>query len=157
MKWRGKLYIHSVLPFGLRQPQRFFNAMADALQCVMEQHGVREMVHYLMTTWCWEDQIQMSVSRSWRWHYKDASSWECRLQLGVPIAAGSADCSWECRLQLGVPIVAGSADCSWECQLRQLGEPIAAHKTEGPGEVITFLGIELDTGRMEVWLPGEKL
>ena len=35
---------------------------------------------------------------------------------------------------------AGSADCgSWECQL---GVPIVPHKTEGPGEVLVFLGIE---------------
>ena len=47
MKWRGKLYIDSVLPFGLRSAPKIFNAMADALQCVMEQHGVRAMVHYL--------------------------------------------------------------------------------------------------------------
>ena len=37
------------------------------------------------------------------------------------------------------------------------GVPIAEHKTEGPTEVLTFLGIEVDTGRMEVRLPNEKL
>ena len=34
---------------------------------------------------------------------------------------------------------------------------IAAHKTEGPAHVITFLGIELDTVAQEVRLPREKL
>lgn len=39
----------------------------------------------------------------------------------------------------------------------RLGVPIAAHKTEGPWVVITFLGIELNTGTMVVRLPDEKL
>ena len=42
-----------------------------------------------------------------------------------------------------------------ECS--RLGVPIAEHKTEGPTQVLTFLGIEVDTGRMEVRLPSEKL
>ena len=39
----------------------------------------------------------------------------------------------------------------------RLGVPIAAHKTEGPAHVITFLGIEVDTVAQEVRLPMEKL
>ena len=39
----------------------------------------------------------------------------------------------------------------------RLGVPIATHKTEGPTQVITFLGIELDTRAGEVRLPKEKL
>ena len=39
----------------------------------------------------------------------------------------------------------------------RLGVPIAAHKTEGPASVITFLGIELDTEAKTLRLPEEKL
>ena len=39
----------------------------------------------------------------------------------------------------------------------QLGVPIAAHKTEGPTHVLTFLGIEVDTVEQEIRLPTEKL
>jgi hypothetical protein len=40
---------------------------------------------------------------------------------------------------------------------RDLGIPMAADKTEGPTTCLTFLGIELDTERMEARLPGAKL
>ena len=39
----------------------------------------------------------------------------------------------------------------------QLGVPLAPEKTEGPAQVLTFLGIELDTVEMEARLPLEKL
>ncbi len=41
------------------------------------------------------------------------------------------------------------------CQ--QLGVPLDESKEEGPSEVITFLGIEIDTAKMEVRLPQNKL
>ncbi len=40
---------------------------------------------------------------------------------------------------------------------RELGVPIAAHKTEGPATAITFLGIELDTVDMMLRLPRAKV
>ena len=39
----------------------------------------------------------------------------------------------------------------------ELGVPVAAHKTEGPSTVITFLGIEIDTVERVLRLPEEKL
>ena len=41
------------------------------------------------------------------------------------------------------------------CQ--ELGVPLAAHKTLGPSQTLTFVGIELDTIAMEARLPQEKL
>ena len=38
-----------------------------------------------------------------------------------------------------------------------IGVPIAHHKTEGPTNIITFLGIELDSIKMEARLPLQKL
>lgn len=40
---------------------------------------------------------------------------------------------------------------------KQLGFPIAVNKVEGPTNIITFLGILLDTVKMEMRLPPEKL
>ncbi len=37
------------------------------------------------------------------------------------------------------------------------GMPIEPDKNEGPAQVITFLGLELDTNHLEIRLPGEKL
>jgi len=41
--------------------------------------------------------------------------------------------------------------------LRQLGIPVAVHKTEGPTTVLIFLGILIDTHRFELRLPSDKL
>ena len=40
---------------------------------------------------------------------------------------------------------------------RDLGIPLAIEKLEGPSQCITFLGITLDTQRMEAQLPSDKL
>lgn len=62
-------------------------------------------------------------------------------------------------------VVVGRAD-SDECErsmaafketCRVLGMPLDDTKEEGPSEVITFLGIEIDTRRMELRLPQTKL
>ena len=39
----------------------------------------------------------------------------------------------------------------------ELGVPLAPNKVEGPSTTLTFLGIILDTQRMEIRLPQEKL
>jgi hypothetical protein len=41
--------------------------------------------------------------------------------------------------------------------MRELNVPLAENKTEGPTEVIIFLGIELDSNKMQVRIPAEKM
>lgn len=41
------------------------------------------------------------------------------------------------------------------CQ--ELGVPLAPEKQDGPAEVLTFLGIEIDTIKQEPCLPVEKM
>ena len=48
-----------------------------------------------------------------------------------------------------------SAECEIALQ-KMLGFPIAERKIEGPTTVITFLGILLDTVKMELHLPRDK-
>ena len=55
-----------------------------------------------------------------------------------------------------------SAECeaALQCTLQtcqELGVPVAAHKTEGPSHQLTFLGIQINTVKMELSLPPEKL
>ena len=62
-------------------------------------------------------------------------------------------------LLLGPP---DTAECTIAMQrtltaCKELGVPIAAHKTEGPSCQLTFLGIQIDTIRMELSLPPDKL
>ena len=56
----------------------------------------------------------------------------------------------------------GSVECSSNLQLlvdlcRELGVPLKWQKLEGPSTSLTFLGIVLDTQKMEMRLPKEKL
>ncbi len=37
------------------------------------------------------------------------------------------------------------------------GMPIEPYKNEGPAQVITFLGLELDTNHLDIRLPSDKL
>ena len=47
MMWEGALYIGTVLPFGLRSAPKIFNAVADAVEWIVRQQGVRTIFHYL--------------------------------------------------------------------------------------------------------------
>ena len=47
MKWNGKYFIDTVLPFGLRLAPKIFNAVADAIQFIAHSKGVKWSVHYL--------------------------------------------------------------------------------------------------------------
>ena len=92
----------------------------------------------------------------------------CHLQLA------SVDDTVQLILELGLLhlvkyiddfLVAGSAG-SPACQssvtemrsvCEELGLPLAMEKLEGPAQVITFLGIELDSANMQICLPWAKL
>ena len=47
MRWEGALFVDSVLPFGLRSAPKIFSAVADAVEWILKQGGVRFAVHYL--------------------------------------------------------------------------------------------------------------
>ena len=45
-RWEGKLFIDTVLPFGLWSAPKLFNTLADAIEWVVWQEGVNSVVHY---------------------------------------------------------------------------------------------------------------
>ena len=47
MKWNGKLFIDTALPFGLRSAPKIFNAVADAVEWILHRQGVKCVLHYL--------------------------------------------------------------------------------------------------------------
>ena len=47
MLWEGGLYVDKTLPFGLRSAPKIFTALADAVEWVARQEGVRFVIHYL--------------------------------------------------------------------------------------------------------------
>ena len=109
MSWRDKLFIDTVLPFGLRLAPKIFSAIADALEWVLRKQGVTYVLHYL------DDYLTVGRPRS------D----ECRQNLSTIQTI--------CK-QLGVPL-----------------------KVEGPTTSLIFLGILIDTSKMELRLPEGKL
>ena len=47
VRWKDELFIDKVLPFGLRSAPLIFTALADALQWIVEEKGVKYVWHYL--------------------------------------------------------------------------------------------------------------
>ena len=70
IQWRGRTYIDSCLPFGLRSAPKIFNATADALECI-EGEGVLNLSSTTSTISCLvgaQDRIPVQVH--WASHYK---------------------------------------------------------------------------------------
>ena len=79
MLWKEQLLIDKVLPFGLRSAPIIFSAVADALQWVIQQKGVRHLFHYL------DDFITVGPPHSNACqHNLEAINSTCQ-RLGVPI------------------------------------------------------------------------
>ena len=47
MRWEGKVYLDTALPFGLRSAPKIFTALADGLIWIMIKQGIRSVLHYL--------------------------------------------------------------------------------------------------------------
>jgi len=45
--WHGKLFVDAALPFGLWSAPKIFTAVADAVTWVLQQQGVKFIIHYL--------------------------------------------------------------------------------------------------------------
>ena len=110
LAWNGKT-IDGALPFGLRSAPKIFNTVADVLEWILRQRGVKNVFYYL------DDFIV----------------------LGHPH-------STECLQGL-----------KNTCKELHVGLPLAIEKCEGPSTRLTFLGIVIDTVRMELQLPLDKI
>ena len=47
VQWEGITYTDLALPFGLRSAPKIFSAVADALQWILVQKGITNLLHYL--------------------------------------------------------------------------------------------------------------
>ena len=47
MRWEGKEYVDSALPFGLRSAPKIFSTIADTLEWILQSKGVKCIMHYL--------------------------------------------------------------------------------------------------------------
>ena len=109
MVWEDKLFVDTVLPFGLRSAPTIFK---EALSHIKKKDGVKEVDHYV-------DDFSL---------------------VGLPQSKA-------CQEDFDT----ASGTCS------RVGFPVAGEKTEGPATRITLYGIELDSVRLQLRLPQEKL
>ena len=81
MKWKDQLYVEAVLPFGLRSAPKIFNAVADAMEWILREHGVKTSLHYL------DDFIV----------FGDPGTSECQAVLDGALQLGHSSCAnvWE--------------------------------------------------------------
>ena len=61
MSWRRGIFIDAVLPFGLGSAPKIFNSVADALEWIVGNVGVKKVFITLMISWYWVLQVQRSV------------------------------------------------------------------------------------------------
>ena len=73
MKWKDQLYVEAALPFGLRSAPKIFNAVADAMEWILREHGVKTSLHYLLSL---EIRGRRNARRRWMGHSSCANVWE---------------------------------------------------------------------------------
>ena len=112
MMWGERVYVDTVLPFGLRSAPKIFSSLSDCLEWILIRKGVSGVMDYL------DDFLTMGM----------AGTDQCKLNLELMLTT-----------------------------CKSLGFPIKYQKIEGPSPIITFLGIELNTHKMEARLPQDKL
>ena len=95
MSWKGGIYVDTALPFGLRSAPKIFNAVADTLEWILQQHGVSKLWHYL------DDFITAGAAGS------DECLQNCQIitsmceLLGVPLASEKCEGPQTCLEYLG--------------------------------------------------------
>ena len=47
MSWKDWVYVDTVLPFGLRSAPKIFNVIANAIEQILTNEGVTDLMHYL--------------------------------------------------------------------------------------------------------------
>ena len=98
MRWKGRIYVDPMLPFGLRSAPKIFNTVADALNWHLKRSGIPYILHYL------DDFIIVAPPDSPLCQcYMDILMRECFI-LKVPIAAHKTDGPTAVIIFLGIII-----------------------------------------------------
>ncbi len=111
-------------------------------------------------------------------HWKGKYYIDCCLLMGLASSCRtfemlSTGMEWVARNKLNIPhiihilddfLIAGESSAKCQANLQQfldfcndVGVPMAPEKTEGPSQILTFAGIELDCVKNEARLPKEKV
>ena len=85
MKWNGKIYVDTCLPFGLCAAPKLFNILADLLEWIVITKGVSHILHYL------DDFVILHPPTSFKLQQDlDIIIKSCK-DLGVPLALGKIE------------------------------------------------------------------
>ena len=98
MQWKGKLFIDTALPFGLRSAPKLFNALADALEWIMRSRGLRHVAHYL------DDFITVGSPDSEECAHNLHLALSTCEELGVPVAGHKCEGPSTCLTFLGIEV-----------------------------------------------------
>ena len=83
--WRGRTYVDTALPFGLRSAPKIFNAVADLIALVLASQGIPHQLHYL------DDFLFLTNPHSVQGSNVLAVALESLCQLGIPVAPSKTD------------------------------------------------------------------
>ena len=95
--WKDSVYIDSALAFGLRSAPKFFSAVADAVQWILQSKGISNSLHYL------DDFILVARQED------EATSQKKKLvslfeELGIPLELSKLEGPSQCLTFLGIEV-----------------------------------------------------
>lgn len=85
MRWEGKTYVDTVLPFGLRSAPAIYSAVAEALMWILRSHDGVDGIHYL------DDFLVFGEPGSTRCAQALSKALARCAVLGVPVAPGKTE------------------------------------------------------------------
>ena len=80
VQWKDQIFVDPMLPFGLRPAPKIFNVIADTLEWILRQRGIRFCEHYL------DDFILAGHPDTQECHQALATLYTACNELGVPMA-----------------------------------------------------------------------
>ena len=98
MQWKGKTFLDTRLPREIRSAPIIFTALADALEWIVKQQGIKSLHHYL------DDYIALEESNSTECQANLDKLLECCGTLGMSIAQEKCKGPTTCLTFFGIEI-----------------------------------------------------
>ena len=95
LNWEEVLFVDTALPIGLRSGPKLFNAVADAVEWILQQAGVVDIIHYL------DDFLLVGAPGSPECAESLAKLLELFKELGLPVALDKLEgpmCQLQCSI-----------------------------------------------------------
>ena len=81
MQWKGRIFIDTTLPFGLRSAPKIFSAVADGLLWMIHEQGFTHALHYLDDFLLLDPPESSQCQKALTSHSSSAETWESRWQM----------------------------------------------------------------------------